>query len=948
MIRGWNKGLAILIGVVLVALPLLLSFALPASAGSVVSPDGWEWQNPLPQGNTLWGIWGSSPSDIFAVGNAGTILHYNGNAWTHMNSGTTANLHNVWGTSASNVYVVGDAGTILHYNGSSWASMTSGTSQTLHGIWGSSATDIFAVGTAGGIIHYDGSAWSPMVNTTAVRPCSIWGMSSTDVFAAGTGVEEYYGTTISCGAIIHYDGSSWTDMPPIDGLERADLWAVWGMSSSDAFVVGDDGHNTPRLSGVVLHYNGSAWSKVYSPFDQFGQRALRGVWGSSSTDVFAVGARGTIGHYDGSAWSLINSGTLFDLNAVWGTSSSEVWAVGQDGIILHYQDQAGPANLWTRMSSGTTVSLSDAWGSSSSDVFVVGQEGTILHYNGSQWQPMPSGTSNTLNGVWGASPADVFAVGDGGTILHYDGNTTGTWATMASGTSSDIHGVWGSASNDVFAVSYAYQGDIISGTTLHYDGSAWGVMPGGPPLPHGILYGLCGDAGGNVFAVGSGAGEMGIVLHYDGTQWTEMKPTALRGWNSSLNAVWGSSPTDVFAVGYEATFGNISGWGWGAIIHYDGQKWSLVLSGLPYDLPDVWGSSPTNAFAVGKSWVNEHYRGTILSYDGLGWSQQIIMEADGLNSVWGTSSSDVFAVGDNGTILHYFKQPSPTLTAVSPNQGYQGQTLNVTITGTNLAGAAGLGFGGGIKVNSFTVDSSTQITANITIAVEAAHCSRDISVTTPGGTATLAGRFIVTAPPSPQPPPPTLTCVSLNQGYQGQTLDVIITGTNLSDATSLRFGEGIHVNGCEVLSPTRKTAGITIACDAAPGPREISVTTPGGSATLPDGFTVKKAPSEDCGDREHGHYGQPQNTGTDNTTANSEVGSAAAQQSTTPGPSDTSGQGQTPTNDAPGTESGSISRDFQETTWYYSMPSWVWAISAAGAAFVVATAIAFTLRRATR
>ena len=35
----------------------------------------WEWQNPLPQGNPLFNVWGSSGSDMFVVGDFGTILH---------------------------------------------------------------------------------------------------------------------------------------------------------------------------------------------------------------------------------------------------------------------------------------------------------------------------------------------------------------------------------------------------------------------------------------------------------------------------------------------------------------------------------------------------------------------------------------------------------------------------------------------------------------------------------------------------------------------------------------------------------------------------------------------------------------------------------------------------------------------------------------------------------
>ena len=40
----------------------------------------------------LDGVWGSSATDVFAVGDSGTILHYNGSAWSAMSSGTTNEL----------------------------------------------------------------------------------------------------------------------------------------------------------------------------------------------------------------------------------------------------------------------------------------------------------------------------------------------------------------------------------------------------------------------------------------------------------------------------------------------------------------------------------------------------------------------------------------------------------------------------------------------------------------------------------------------------------------------------------------------------------------------------------------------------------------------------------------------------------------------------------------
>ena len=62
-------------------------------------------------------MWGSSGSDVFAVGEDGTILHYDGSGWSAMSSGTTNELYGVWGSSGSDVFAVGDGGTILHYDG---------------------------------------------------------------------------------------------------------------------------------------------------------------------------------------------------------------------------------------------------------------------------------------------------------------------------------------------------------------------------------------------------------------------------------------------------------------------------------------------------------------------------------------------------------------------------------------------------------------------------------------------------------------------------------------------------------------------------------------------------------------------------------------------------------------------------------------------------------------
>jgi hypothetical protein len=65
----------------LLTIALLAVFLLPALTSLPVSADGSTW-SAMTSGTTnhLWNVWGSSATDVFAVGIYGTILHYNGSA----------------------------------------------------------------------------------------------------------------------------------------------------------------------------------------------------------------------------------------------------------------------------------------------------------------------------------------------------------------------------------------------------------------------------------------------------------------------------------------------------------------------------------------------------------------------------------------------------------------------------------------------------------------------------------------------------------------------------------------------------------------------------------------------------------------------------------------------------------------------------------------------------
>jgi len=125
------------------------------------------------------------------------------------------------------------------------------------------------------------------------------------------------------------------------------------------------------------------------------------------------------------------------------------------------------------------------------------------------------------------------------------------------------------------------------------------------------------------------------------------------------------------------------------------------------------------------------------------------------------------------------------------------------ITGTNLDTATSVSFGSGVSVNSFLADSSSQITANITIGGAASAGARDVSVSNPTGHI----RWWVLSPYHL----PRLPASARPSANQGQTLNVDILGANLGRTTSIAFGDGITVNGFVVQTPERLSAGITIS-----------------------------------------------------------------------------------------------------------------------------------------
>lgn len=248
--------------------------------GVLLHYDGTAWSNvitspPIPMGIDLKSIWGSDANDYYIVTSDAAeknLLHVKDGALSF--EGMASSLQGIWGTAANNVYGVGLGGVIVHFNGTSWEPMSSGTNQTLFAVSGADAARVIAISTSGAFTLFDGTSWKSGSIGTALILHGLW-VGTRDAYVAGEG-----------RTLLRFDGTSWTPAA-IDLSIPSNIvfFAVWS-SGAEYFAVGNQGT-------IATSTDGMSWAAV-TP--QPGNNELHAVAGSGADDVFAVGANGAIWH----------------------------------------------------------------------------------------------------------------------------------------------------------------------------------------------------------------------------------------------------------------------------------------------------------------------------------------------------------------------------------------------------------------------------------------------------------------------------------------------------------------------------------------------------------------------------------------------------------------------------------------------------------------------------
>lgn len=293
--------------------------------------------------------------------------------WTTMKSGVTETLHAVWGTAYNNVFAVGDNGKVLHYDGNTveaWALLANTVSLAgLRGVsgHGSDPTTAYAVGLGNTALTCTTGGCAPL---TCASGTSLPKTAYYDVHAVGQGDLFLAGSDLMNNTPVVHRWintvcSSGTVTSPVNATT---INAVWAGASNDAYAVADN--------GSIFHFNGSGWSPMGSPLPV----TLHDVYGAGAL-ILAVGQYHSVYSHDqtGSWSSELTPPAVTDLLGVW-TNGPQAHAVGANATVLERSATGAWSALPVSTVDASTV-LRGVWGSKQGNhLFVVGDNGTILHY----------------------------------------------------------------------------------------------------------------------------------------------------------------------------------------------------------------------------------------------------------------------------------------------------------------------------------------------------------------------------------------------------------------------------------------------------------------------------------------------------------------------------------------------------------------------------------------
>jgi photosystem II stability/assembly factor-like uncharacterized protein len=388
------------------------------------SQHNYYWQNPLPQGANLLGVYFINPLTGWMAGDAGVVLHTidGGNTWEFQNSGI--NNHEIYFRDENNGWVVG-SGAIRHTTdgGQTWTAQNCPTLADLYSISFINADTGWIFGSYQTVLrtYNGGQHWDLLCSGSPTSYSYNQGvfLSYTNGWAAG---RDFLG--FSYGRICHSTdgGLTWQE----DVTTSKNLNSLSFPDQDTGYVCGDNGLFLKTMNGGV------SWdSATITPYAS----SLQYMCFSNPHTGFALtepnGLYNLIRTLDGGlTWTTYNLGSYFtDNQKIACTGDSTAYIAGYNGSMFKTVN----FNDWQELCQGSQENLTDICFPDAMQGWSTGPNlgSSLLHtVNGGQtWEIVPISFNspfiyrvvsfyNDAEGIVGGDGGPIIKTSDGGN--HWD------------------------------------------------------------------------------------------------------------------------------------------------------------------------------------------------------------------------------------------------------------------------------------------------------------------------------------------------------------------------------------------------------------------------------------------------------------------------------------------------------------------------------------------------
>jgi hypothetical protein len=316
---------------------------------------------------------------------------------------SSINLTSIWGSSASDVWAVGTNRTVVHYDGSKWEKHVMeddpSSPPTMRAVWVGRPDDVWIIdglvlrhstGWKGDATEWSSYRFYPPGTSSGNAPFGLSGRDGS-VWVARLGWAQYDppGTLIRC--------SGWGDGGVLVDAERLGFNGNYETFFSSGY------------AAVATTRADEAWATSAGVSLRSGARVVRVVRSDAEPPEWR--------HEE------FDSRTVRQLYGIWG-DEDVVWLVGEGGVTRRMTRSAIPSRTFEVIETPVKDDLRGVFGFGPDDVWAVGDESTILHWDGKSWTKLATPFDGVrlkprLLGVWGSSKGDVWIVG-GGVVIHFE------------------------------------------------------------------------------------------------------------------------------------------------------------------------------------------------------------------------------------------------------------------------------------------------------------------------------------------------------------------------------------------------------------------------------------------------------------------------------------------------------------------------------------------------